>query len=263
MEIVCRAWYPGIGRLVDAVPELADQGVTAIEVWIDIPDHFDAHDPGEVDALVSALSSSGVRAHSIHCPFGPRYDISSLDDEVHERGVDGLIDSIEVAGMIGAGIVIVHASDRLPGSPNGRFERARGVLREMSLVAKESGIMLALENLPPSYLGHTPEEIVALLDGADTESTAVCYDTGHANLSGRFAQFTEALLPRAVTTHIHDNDGVQDQHLFPGDGSVDWHSFADTHRKCGARATIMLECCPPEGMPWNQAFQRWREALGD
>jgi len=143
-----------------------------------------------------------------------------------------------------------------------RLERARGVLREVTVVARESGIMLALENLPPKYLGHTPDEIMTLLEDLDREAIGVCFDTGHANLSGRFKEFADALLPISVTTHIHDNDGMADQHQFPGAGTIDWYLFAATYRASDCSANMMLECMPPEGVTWSEAFQRFRTALG-
>ena len=261
MEIICPAWYSEIEKLIDAIPVLADQGVTAVEIGIDFPEYFDRRDPTELRALIAKLTSCGVRAHSVHSPYGPDLDISSLTDQTHERGVDRLIDSIEFAGVLGAGVVIVHASDKLAGSSDGRFERARGVLREVSVVAKESGVMLALENLPPDHLGHTPQEILSLLDGTDPDSMGVCFDCGHANLSGRFIEFTKALLPHAVATHVHDNDGTEDQHRFPGTGTIDWRAFASAYRGSRANATIMLECKLPEGMLWSEAFQKLRAAL--
>ncbi len=261
MEIICPARYREIGKLTEAIPLLADQGVTAIEIGIDSADFFDRRDADEIRTLVGRLASCGVRARSVHSPFGPELDISSLDDRTHERGVDRLIDSIEFASVLGAGIVIVHAGDKLVGSRNGRLERARGVLRELAVVAKESGVTLALENLPPDHLAHTPEEIFTLLDGTDPNSMGVCFDCGHANLSGRFVEFVRALLPYTVLTHVHDNDGTADQHRFPGVGTIDWHAFADAYRASRANAAILLECRLPEGMLWSEAFQRLRKAL--
>ena len=86
----------------------------------------------------------------------------------------------------------------------------------MTAVAKESSIVLAVENLPPGYLGHTPEQILELLEGTDRESIGVCFDSGHANLSGHFSEFADALMPHAITTHIHDNDGTRGSAPFPG-----------------------------------------------
>lgn len=263
MEIVCPAWYPGAELLTEAIPTMADQGVTAIEIGVGAPDYFDHRDGCQIQKLLDTLLSSGVRVHSIHAPFGPDYDVSSLDDAIHERGVDSLIDAIELASVMDADKVIVHASDTLNGERARRADRARGVLREMASVAAESGIVLALENLPPNYLGHTPDELLALLDGTDRGAVGVCFDSGHANLSGHFPEFASAILPLAVTTHLHDNDGTADQHLFPGSGSIDWRTFASTYRILECKATIMLECKPPADMLWSEAFQKLRIALGE
>lgn len=243
---------------------MADQGVTAIEIGVGTPEYFDYRNAAELQKLLHVLSTSGVRAHSIHSPFGENFDISSLDDSIHERGVDALIDAIELASVLDADKVIVHASEALNGDKRSRrMERARGVLREMGAVASESGIVLALENLPPDYLGHSPEEILSLLDGTDRGSVAVCFDSGHANISGHFVEFANALLPHAVTTHLHDNDGSGDQHSFPGHGNIDWKGFATSYRVLGCKASIMLECKPPENMMWSEAFQVFRSALGE
>ena len=263
LEIVCPAWYPGVDKLIEAIPVLADQGVTALEIGLNAPEYFDYRNGADLGRLLDALSSSGVRVHSIHAPFGVQVDISSLDDSVHERGVDSLIESIELASVIDADKVIVHASERVDGERSRRMDRARGVLREMGIVAAESGIVLALENLPPGYLGHTPEEIISLLDRTDRGSVAVCFDSGHANMSGHFIEYASALLPLSVAMHLHDNDGTADQHAFPGTGNIDWPAFAATYRVLECKATPIIECKLPEGMIWSQAFQKLRTALGE
>ncbi|MEN6355668.1 MAG: sugar phosphate isomerase/epimerase family protein [Armatimonadota bacterium] len=263
MEIVCPARCPGAQSLIEAIPLLADQGVTAIEMSVEYKDYFDHRDGAELQRLVSALSASGIRVHSIHSPFGRAYDISSPDDEVHERGVDGLIESIELASFLDADIVIAHASDSFSDSRSRHFDRARGVLREVAAVANETDVVIALENLTPGYLGHTPDELFALLDGIDKDSISICFDSGHANMSGHFEEFAEALLPYAVETHLHDNDGTGDQHKFPGEGGINWHWFAAAYRESGCEASIMLECKPPENMAWCEAFQRFRAQWGE
>jgi sugar phosphate isomerase/epimerase len=32
--------------------------------------------------------------------------------------------------------------------------------------------------------------------------------------------------PRIVSLHVHDNHGTRDEHLWPGDGTIDWKSTA-------------------------------------
>lgn len=230
---------------------------------VELSDYFDHRNGADLDSLIANLASSGVRAHSVHSLFGTGHDISSPDDEIHERGVDALIDAIELASVLGSEVVIVHASDKLTDNRRRRVERARGVLREVGVIARASGVVIALENLPPGYLGHTPEEIWSLLDGTDPDSVSVCFDSGHANLSGKFSEFAAALLPRSVTTHLHDNNGRADEHRFPGEGTIDWRRFGADYRALRCSASIMLECSPPEGMLWSEAFQRLRVAMGE
>ncbi|MCE5314522.1 MAG: sugar phosphate isomerase/epimerase family protein [Armatimonadota bacterium] len=260
---MCPAWHPGAERLVETIPILADQGVTAIEIGFKYPGFFDHHNGAELQQLMCELASSGVRVNSVHSPFGPAFDISNPNDEIHERGVVTLIESIELASVLEAEKVIVHASDIIVNGRGRQFDRARGVLREVAAIASESDIVIALENLPPGYLGHTPEELFALLDGIDRQSIAICFDSGHANLSGNFEEYAHELLPHAAAIHLHDNDGVSDQHKFPGEGCIDWHLFSEVYRRSGCEASVMLECAPPENIAWSEAFQKFRATLGE
>jgi len=130
----------------------------------------------------------------------------------------------------------------------------------MAVVARESGLTLAVENLPSGCLGESAEELLTLIgDGAG--SLGVCFDTGHANLTGSFRETAQMLLPRSVTTHLNDNDGHSDQHDFPGNGTIDWRTFAGLFGGLGSKADIVLECLPPTGMLWSQAFQHMRGML--
>mgnify|MGYP003334276790 CR=1 FL=1 len=48
---------------------------------------------------------------------------------------------------------------------------------------------------------------------------------------------------RIRSTHVHDNDGRDDQHLFPliGGGTIDWGHAMDALRLHGDRYPLMLE----------------------
>ena len=59
----------------------------------------------------------------------------------------------------------------------------------------------------------------------------VCLDVGHANIEGLEetkdpkliydACYLEKLKERIVQFHLHDNHGLCDEHLFPGEGTID------------------------------------------
>jgi sugar phosphate isomerase/epimerase len=261
VELVCPAYLPETGKLVEALPLLADQGVTAIELGLGYTDYFDHRDAVEMTALLSVLASCGLRVHSVHSPCGQYCDLSSLDDSIHERGVDALIESIEIGGVVEARKIVVHGSHRVSDSRSRRMDRARGVLREMAVVARESGITLALENLTNGCLGESAEEVLTLIGDGAVGSLGVCFDSGHANLTGSFNETARMLLPRSVTSHLNDNDGQSDQHGFPGSGTIDWRSFAGLFVSHSPKAGVVLDCLPPTGMVWSQAFQHLRGML--
>jgi len=186
-------------------------------------------------------------------------DFSSFDDRVHEHGVEAQIEALELAKLLGAKAVVVHPScEPVTTDRRRRLDRARGVIRELARVAEESGLVLAIENLTPGELGDHAEEVAWLIEQADSEWVAACFDTGHANLAGDFHHEAEVLLPLAATTHLHDNDGTADQHRFPGQGNIDWRAFGRLYRESGGTAALVLECAPPEGMIWAAAFRSFR-----
>jgi sugar phosphate isomerase/epimerase len=113
--------------------------------------------------------------------------------------------------------------------------------------------VLAIENLTPGCFCGRQEEVLKLLEAVDSHSVGVCFDTGHARLAGNFESWAQRLLPKAVMMHIHDNNGLEDQHRFPGYGSIDWSLFARIRKAACPDAVVVAECLPPDGWDWAKA----------
>jgi sugar phosphate isomerase/epimerase len=49
--------------------------------------------------------------------------------------------------------------------------------------------------------------------------------------------------PRVRSLHVHDNDGKEDQHLFPMSegGSIDWPGTMELLRSCPGQFPMLLE----------------------
>jgi sugar phosphate isomerase/epimerase len=43
------------------------------------------------------------------------------------------------------------------------------------------------------------------------------------------------------STHIHDNDGVNDSHLWPGNGTIDWKGTMELLRTAPLKPPLLLE----------------------
>jgi sugar phosphate isomerase/epimerase len=68
----------------------------------------------------------------------------------------------------------------------------------------------------------TPEHLITILDLGHLDNVGVCLDLGHANITVGIPEAIAVLGPRVVSLHVHDNHGMKDEHLWPGDGTVDW-----------------------------------------
>ena len=62
-----------------------------------------------------------------------------------------------------------------------------------------------------------------LCDLADTLGIGICWDFGHAHLSGlKQSKALEYVGNRLKVVHVNDNGGIEDDHVLPFSGQVDW-----------------------------------------
>jgi sugar phosphate isomerase/epimerase len=116
-------------------------------------------------------------------------------------------------------------------------ERMRAVVER----AGELGVRVALENAweeRPEVLAH----LVDLVPGG----AAVCLDTGHVNAFSRLPvrRWWDVLGERVVALHLHDNDGLSDDHLPPGEGIFDFSSLVALLRARPSLPLMTLEVDP-------------------
>ncbi len=58
---------------------------------------------------------------------------------------------------------------------------------------------------------------------------------------GDLADAIEACSGHLITTHLHDNNGKSDDHLAPGEGSIDWPLALMALQKIGYDGTWLFE----------------------
>ena len=80
-----------------------------------------------------------------------------------------------------------------------------------------------------------------------------CFDVGHAHMGSGIPGEFEAMKDRIRSTHIHDNDGSDDSHLFPLErkGQIEWMSVM----KLLALAATNIRLC------WSCASRRALNSL--
>lgn len=202
--------------------------------------------------LARMLEISGVRAATVHCPFGGGIDISSLDDAVSRAGLDVLDRCLDLAEAFAVPMLVVHASAE-PISDDARPDRLRRARSSLSSIAgrcRKANIRVAVELLPRTCLGNTVEELNRLLADLPSDLFGVCLDVNH--LMDRYAELPGAvrdLGDRLLTLHLSDYDGVDEKHWMPGEGVIDWRGFLSALQDIGYAGPFNYEAKPHGDTP--------------
>ena len=85
---------------------------------------------------------------------------------------------------------------------------------------RSGGARMMMENV----YEESPEELLDCVAPLRDLGAGVCLDTGHLSAFGEspLEQWLDVLLPDIGQLHLHDNRGVEDEHLAPGRGTVDF-----------------------------------------
>jgi sugar phosphate isomerase/epimerase len=105
-------------------------------------------------------------------------------------------------------------------------------------------VRILLDNIPNEL--STPERLVEMIRMAHFEDVGVCFDVGHAHMAGDLPAAFETLKSLIHSTHIHDNNGQDDQHLWPGAGSLDWRQAMELLRSAPQKPPLLLEVAEDE-----------------
>ena len=86
--------------------------------------------------------------------------------------------------------------------------------------AEKYGVVVALEN------SVSREHLYYVLDNIKSPYVGHCFDSGHRNAFAHDTDFLAKYGDRLVATHIQDNDGANDLHLMPFDGTINWEQVS-------------------------------------
>jgi sugar phosphate isomerase/epimerase len=122
-----------------------------------------------------------------------------------------------------------------------KFDAAFSALEELSLFSRQRGVEILLENIPNEL--SSAEKLIQFVQMTHIGLNFV-FDTGHANMNEGVAAAFDIMKEKIRSTHIHDNDGKQDTHLFPflsSGGTINWRETMSLFRSRGEQFPLLLE----------------------
>lgn len=243
-------------------------GIPLVEIFC-ARQHLDYRDKAQVTELGYWFRDSELKLHSLHSPMysddawgrtGPD-SVMDITEPVKIKSVQ-IVDEIkrvlEIAETIPFRYLIQHLGVADEEFEERKVEAAFAALEEISLFAKQRGVEVLLENIPNAL--SSAQRLRYFLETTHL-GLNVCLDVGHAHMNEGVETAYRLLAPRIRSTHIHDNDGKMDLHLFPfvdPGGTIDWEGAMKN--LCSAPAeqypmVLELRCAPDVGKPVESALR--------
>ncbi len=201
-----------------------------------------------------ALKAHGVSVAQAHAPF-PSYVHGG--GKMNEYVLHAIQKCMMLLAEVGCPWLVVHPAFNPYGpiclTPDEEWKLNEELYSALIPTIRETGVRVATENMFSSYKKRVIEAVMSnarfAADFVDHMNAIAgeklfgfCYDSGHVGLLHLDpSRFIETLGERISVLHLHDNDGVSDQHIFPYEGIIDWDGVCASLKKVGYKGAISFE----------------------
>jgi sugar phosphate isomerase/epimerase len=246
-------------------------GIPAVEIFC-ARQHLDYRNKSQIAELGHWFRDAQLKLHSIHSPMytdeiwgrsGPQAVLNITERTKAKRmaTVDEIKRALEIAETIPFRYMVQHLGVSEEEFDERKVDAAFSSLEELMLFARHRGVEILLENIPNEL--STAERLMSFVKTTHLDLHFV-FDLGHANIGGGVAAEFEIMKERIRSTHVHDNDGESDSHLFPflaEGGTIDWKNTMKLLRSRPGQYPLLLELKEVESMEFpldcvNQVFDR-------
>jgi sugar phosphate isomerase/epimerase len=246
-------------------------GIPAVEIFC-ARQHIDYRNRAQIAELGHWFRDADLKLQSLHAPMysdeiwgrsGPQ-SVVTITEPVKSRRlemVDEIKRAIEIAEIVPFRYLIQHIGVSNEEYSDRKVDAAFSALEELSLFARQRGVEILLENIPNGL--SSAERLHNFLEVTHLDLGFVL-DVGHANMAEGVESAFHVMRDRIRSTHLHDNDGKADKHLFPlgvDGGTIDWKKTMSLLRSRPDQYPLLLELKEVEGMEHpldrvNEVFDR-------
>jgi sugar phosphate isomerase/epimerase len=223
---------------VDLLESIRRAGYDRLELFCNRP-HLDFHNRALLRDIARWFRENELPAPSLHLPFvenvGPteRIWISVVEPERRRReaSMDEIKRSLELSDQISISYAVLHLGNpREPFTPVA-FEHAYAAIAQIRAFA---GVEVAVENIPNEI--STLDRLEEFKAISELAGLRICYDTGHGHLQEAKPDFKHIHM-----MHLHDNNGERDEHLWPFEGTLNWHALIEKLAAADFRGPLVVE----------------------
>ena len=201
--------------------------------------------PGESQQYKEAATTAGIEITSIMNSDHWKYPLSDNDPEVVKKCMDGIRTSMQNAHDLNAGAVLL-----VPGIVTADvryvdvYRRSQEKIRELLPLAKELGVIIAIENVGNRFL-LSPLEFARYIDEFDSPFVKAYFDIGNIVTNGYPQDWIRTIGKRLVRVHIKRFEpGVDHPKFDPADRrtqGINWVEVSKALKEIGYTGWVTAE----------------------
>ncbi len=226
-------------------------GIPQVEIFC-ARQHLDYRNKAQVNELGHWFRDAQLQLHSLHMPMysddqwgksspNATLTLTELNKPKRIEMVDEIKRALEVAEVIPCKFAIQHLGVGGETFDLAKWDAAFTALEELNLFARHRGVEILLENIPNSF--SSGERLMDFIEMTHLKN-GFCFDTGHANIMTGIENEWAIMKDKVRSTHVHDNDGKNDNHRYPflaSDGTVNWRKVMNMLRERESQYPLLLE----------------------
>lgn len=223
------AWFGFSNSMEERLTNIKKAGFDGVTLWWSDDNSAFGNDNYRNNPEIAR--KIGLSIEGIHASF---QDINNiwLDNLAEKELTDYYIKVVKDCAKENIPSIVMHLTGADP-PPFNTLGLSR--IRKIVDAADNYNIKLALENLRRlNYLDYVLQNITS-------SNLGFCYDSGHHNCMTPNIDLLSLYGNRLFSLHLHDNDGINDLHSLPFDGTIDWNIIMDKLAKLNYKSPLTLE----------------------
>ncbi len=178
----------------------------------------------EFKKIAQALKQNELSC-TLHAPF---FDLApgALDPDILAASRNKLRKAFQLIKIFQPKSIVCHLNfeeNKQGYKKEAWADSAMETWRELTETAAESDCLMMLEN---TY-ENSPDAHELILSGLQSDTAGFCLDVGHLMCFAKkpWQDWLPRLSPWLGQLHLHDNNGIQDQHIAPGLGNFNFQEL--------------------------------------
>lgn len=182
-------------------------------IMTNFDERFDGQN-GTMEEQLRFMKKYNLKPASLHS----RYSARELPEfwkkgEIGDKLEANLMEDIRNASKYGFCAVVVHMFGKYSKVGEERIKRLLSYCEKMK-------VPFAIENIDDPALFKT------IFEKIDHPYLKICYDSGHNNYVDKETDYLTLYRDKIVCLHLHDNNGIDDEHTLNRFGTINWDEIA-------------------------------------